>query len=231
MSEQANPASEVLKWARALHKAEAEVRKHGEAQGREGITQKQMERARDRANSAAEERERARWDLLVALGEREGTWDQERRSLGAQITRGARPRREWHRNERMGLMDLERAIKRTEAVIGLPEHREETPWGSSRSVEIWRKFSAAKERQKHQRLECEEAGLPASAVFALLRDHAQAACDKRGWEVLTQSYQMEEADVWMINAYEVLDRHGTQIGFGETRLDAMLTALEGKENS
>lgn len=88
MSDQDNPAANILRWAKALHKAEADVRKHGAAQGREGITQGQMERARDRANSAAEERERARWNLLVALGEREGTWDQERRSLGGTVPGG-----------------------------------------------------------------------------------------------------------------------------------------------
>jgi len=115
-------------------------------------------------------------------------------------------------------MNLEQAIKRTEAVIGLPEHSDASIGFAGICLE-WSGYG----------VEVDGEQLPDSAAFALLRDHAQAACDERGWAVLTQGYQLEPAEMWMINAYEVRDCFGDQIGFGETRLDAMLTALEKEQ--
>lgn len=112
-------------------------------------------------------------------------------------------------------MNLEQAIKRTQAVIGLPEcgvrfEEYRHPYAPSSPGADWSAVLETAEGIGER--------LPDSAAFALLRDHAHQAILARRWYVDGPS---SEGD-WCA----VRDVADNPISQSKDVLDAMLTALE-----
>lgn len=130
-------------------------------------------------------------------------------------------------------MNLEQAIARTKAVIGLPELSDEQIGFPSILIE-WNEALAE--------VPCGDgASLPDTAAFALLRDHAQAACDEREWIVCEWDaipwghvdweydgiFQPKEG--WLVGKWEAGNVFRIY-GRSDIKLDAMLTALEREKD-
>lgn len=120
----------------------------------------------------------------------------------------------------MGMMNLEQAIKRTEAVIGLP-------------FALQGRGFAYNERAKtvavlHESVFDSTMNMAYETAFALLRDHAQAACDERGWTV--RKSVVTYKSIAISNEWYVVESlthsSGIYLAVSAGRLDAMLSALE-----